>query len=63
MKVKISFSFEYENTEEYNKKYEMLAVLHPAFSNSQNAINISEKLTKAVEEEIYKTLDDMMIRR
>lgn len=63
MKVKIRFSFEYENAEEYNKKYEMLAVLHPALSNSQNAINVSEKLTEAVEDEIYKTLDDLMMRR
>lgn len=63
MKVKIRFSFEYENAEVYNKKFEMLAILHPALSNSQNAINVSEKLSKYVEEEIYKTLDDLKARK
>lgn len=57
MKVKIRFSFEYENAEVYNKKFEMLAFLHPALSNSQNAINVSEKLSDYIEDEIHKTLD------
>lgn len=63
MKLKIRLSFEYENAEVYNKKAEMLAILHPALSNSQNAINVSEKLSKFIEEEIYKTLDDLKMRK
>lgn len=58
MKVKIKIIFQYENAAKYNKAYEMLAFLHPAISNSQNAINVSEKLCKCVETEIYQTLND-----
>ena len=63
MKVTIKVIFQYENATEYNKDYEMLAFLHPAISNSQNAINVSEKLCKCVETEIYQTLDDMIRRK
>lgn len=63
MKVTIKVIFQYENAAEYNKAYEMLAFLHPAISNSQNAINVSEKLCKCVESEIYQTLDDMIRRK
>lgn len=63
MKVKIRFSFEYENADIYNKRAEMLAILHPALSNSQNAVNVSEKLSKFIEEEIHKTLDDLKARK
>lgn len=63
MKLKIKFSFEYENADYCNKKYEMNAILHPALSNSQNAINVSEKLSAYVEDEIYKTLDELIMRK
>lgn len=63
MKVKIKIIFQYENAAEYNKAYEMLTILHPAISNSQNAINVSDILSKCVETEIYQTLDDMIRRK
>lgn len=63
MKLKIRFSIEYENAEIYNKKAEMLAILHPALSNSQNAVNASEKISRFIEDEIHKTLDDLKMRK
>lgn len=63
MRLTIKFSFEYENAECCNKKYEMNAILHPALSNSQNALNVSEKLSAYIEDEIYKTLDFLKMRK
>lgn len=63
MKVTIKVIFQYENADKYNKAYEMLAYMHPAISNSQNAVNVSEKLCKCVETEIYQTLDDIIRRK
>lgn len=51
------------NKEKASALAAMYAILHPALSNSQNAINVSEKLSAYVENEIYKTLDVLMMRK